>query len=144
MKAYRKKWIGIVMAMVFCFSPVSAFAAEGSVHISSGLELDAEETECTFEDNRLVYGEAVPGTEITFTVSKMNRFGGMAEVYTEDVLVGSMGLFSVTLPLEKGNNYISMTAEGKTQEVVIKRVSQNVKTQLQRLIALPGLSVILK
>ena len=144
MKAYQKKLVGMFMAMLFCFSPVSVLAEELPVTISSGLELDAEETECTFEDNRLVYGEAVPGTEITFTVSKMNRFGGMVEVYTEDVLVGSMGLFSVTLPLEKGNNYISMTAEGETQEVVIKRVSQNVKTQLQRLIALPGLSVILK
>ena len=144
MKAYRKRLIGMAMAMLFCFSPVSAWAMETSVHISSGLELNAEEMECTFEDNRLVYGEAVPGTEITFTVSKMNRFGGMAEVYKEDVLVGSMGLFSVNLPLEKGNNYISMTAEGETQEIVIKRVSQNVKTQLQRLIALPGLSVIMK
>ena len=142
MKAYRKKLIGIILAMVFCFSPVSAFAAEMSVNISSGLNMEAEEAECTFEDNRLIYGEAAPGTEITFTVSKMNRFGGMVELHREDVTVGSMGLFSVNLPLEKGNNYISMTAEGKTQEVVIKRVSQNVKTQLQRLIALPGLNVI--
>ena len=124
MKEYRKKWIGMVMAMVFCFSPVSAFAAEGSVHISSGLELDAEETECTFEDNRLVYGEAVPGTEITFTVSKMNRFGGMEEVYKEDVLVGSMGLFSVNLPLEKGKNYIMIRSD---ENVKVYSIQVNTK-----------------
>lgn len=141
MKAYRKKWIGMVMAMMFCFSPVSVLAAELPVTISSGLNMAAEEVECTFNDSRLVYGEAKPGTKITFTVSKMNRFGQMAELYNETVSVGSMGLFSVNLPLERGNNYIKMTAEGKTQEVVVKRVPQTVKTQLQRMIALPGLNV---
>lgn len=141
MKAYRKKLIGMVMAMMFCFSPVSVLAAELPVTISSGLNMAAEEVECTFNDSRLVYGEAKPGTKITFTVSKMNRFGQMAELYNETVSVGSMGLFSVNLPLERGNNYIKMTAEGKTQEVVVKRVPQTVKTQLQRMIALPGLNV---
>lgn len=141
MKAYRKKLIGMVMAMMFCFSPVSVLAAELPVTISSGLNMAAEEVECTFNDSRLVYGEAKPGTKITFTVSKMNRFGQMAELYKETVSVGSMGLFSVNLPLERGNNYIKMTAEGKTQEVVVKRVPQTVKTQLQRMIALPGLNV---
>ena len=54
-----------------------------------------------------------------------------------------MGLFSVTLPLERGSNYIEMTAGGETQQVVVKRVSQTVKTQLKRMIALPGLSILL-
>ena len=144
MKAYRKKLIGMMMAMMFCFSPVSAFAGEMGVNISSGLEMEAESVECTFDDSRLVYGEAVPGTKITFSVSRMNRFGSMVELSREEVTVGSMGLFSVNLPLERGNNYISMTAEGETKEVVVKRVSQTVKTQLQRMIALPGLNVTLK
>ena len=50
MKAYRKKWIGILMAMMFCFSPVSVLAAELPVTISSGLNMEAEEVECTFEE----------------------------------------------------------------------------------------------
>ena len=142
MKAYRMKLIGMVLAMVFCFSPVSVFAGEMSVNISSGLNLEAEEAEYTFDDSRVVYGDAAPGTEITFAVSKMNRFGERTELHSETVTVGSMGLFSVALPLEKGINYISMTAEGETQEITVKRVPQTVKTQLQRMIALPGLSVV--
>lgn len=141
MKAYRRKWIGILMAMMFCFSPVSVLAAELPVTISSGLNMDAEEVECTFEEERIVYGEAAPGTKVVFTVSKMNRFGNMVELHKDTVTVGSMGLFSVTLPLERGNNYIDVTANDETQEIVVKRVPQTVKTQLQRMIALPGLNV---
>ena len=144
MKAYRKKLIGILLAMVFCFSPVSVMAAELPVTISSGLHMELEEVESTFDAERIVYGEAAPSTEVTFTVSKMNRFGQMMELHRNEVKVGSLGLFSVTLPLERGNNFINMTVDGKTEQVVVKRVPQTVKTQLQRMIALPGLNVTLK
>ena len=144
MKAYRKKLIGILLAMVFCFSPVSVMAAELPVTISSGLHMELEEVESTFDAERIVYGEAAPGTEVIFTVSKMNRFGQMMELHRNEVKVGSLGLFSVTLPLERGNNFINMTVDGKTEQVVVKRVPQTAKTQLQRMIALPGLNVTLK
>ena len=141
MKTYRKKMIGMILAMLFCFSPVSVTAAELPVTISSGLNTTAAEV--TFDDERIVYGEAAPGTQVTFTISKQNRFGEMVEIHKDSVTVGSMGLFSVTLPLERGSNYIEMTAGGETQQVVVKRVSQTVKTQLKRMIALPGLNVML-
>jgi hypothetical protein len=137
MKAWKRKVCGVVCALLFCISPVSAFAAD--VTISSGLVLDAEEA--TFDDSRLVYGEAAPGTEISFTVSEMDHAGVLTEQYRTDVTVGSMGLFSVTLPLERGNNYIGMTVGGETQETTVKRVPRSVKNQLQRMIALPGLNV---
>ena len=142
MKAYRKKLIGMMMAMMFCFSPVSVMAAELPVTISSGLNM--ETVESTFEEARIVYGEAAPGTEVIFTVSKVNRFGKMVELHKDVVRVNSLGLFSVTLPLERGNNYIEMKAAGETQQATVKRVAQSVKTQLQRMIALPGLNVTLK
>lgn len=141
MKAYKKRMLGMVMAMLFCFAPVSVSAEELPVTISSGLDMEAEEVECTFEEARIVYGEAAPGTEVVFTISRMDRFGKLVEQQEECVTVGSMGLFSVTLPLEKGNNYIEMKADGKTEQIVIKRVPQTVKTQLKRLIALPGMNV---
>ncbi len=144
MKAYRKRLIGMVMAMQFCFSPVSVMAAELPVTISSGLNMEATETECTFAEERIVYGEAAPGTKVVFTVSKMNRFGEKTELYRSEVTVGSLGLFSVTLPLERGNNYIGMEVGGETQETIVKQVPRTVKTQLQRMIALPGLNVILR
>ena len=141
MKAYRKKLVGILMAAMFCFSPVNVVAAELPVTISSGLDMNTEEVEYTFEDARIVYGEAAPGTEVVFTVSRMNRFGKLVEQHRQEVKVGSMGLFSVTLPLERGNNYIDMEAGGKTEQAIVKQVPKTVKTQLKRMIALPGLNV---
>lgn len=135
MKVWKRKVCGVVCALLFCISPVSAFAAD--VTISSGLLLDAEEA--TFDDSRLVYGEAVPGTEISFTVSEMDQAGVLIEQYRTDVTVGSMGLFSVTLPLEKGNNYICILSGDQKQEIVVKRVSKVVKSHLKNMIALPGL-----
>lgn len=141
MKAYRKKGIGILLAMFLCFSPVSAFAADTGVTITSGLHLASTDVECTFDDSRIVYGEAKPNTKIVFTVSKMNRFGQMVELHKNTVTVGSMGLFSTTLPLERGNNYITMKANDGTEKTVVKRIPKTVKTQLQKMIALPGLQV---
>lgn len=146
MKAYKNKLVGLILAAVFCFSPVSAFAAEAPVTITSGLDMESEEIECTFDESRILYGEAKPGAKITFTISKLDRFGKMVECYTNTITVGSLGLFSTTLPLERGNNYIAITVEGNdgTTEVVVKRIPQAVKSQLQRMIALPGLNATLK
>ena len=41
MKAYRKKLIGLALAAVFSFSPVSVFAS--SVNITSGLQIGGDE-----------------------------------------------------------------------------------------------------
>ena len=85
-------------------------------------------------------GEAKPGTDITFTVSKMDRFGNMVETHKENRNCRLYGLFSETLPLSRGNNYISFAAEGEDKTTtVIKQVPQQVKNQLQRMIALPGM-----
>ena len=43
MKAYRKKLIGLALAAVFSFSPVSVFAS--SVNITSGLQIGGDEVE---------------------------------------------------------------------------------------------------
>ena len=141
MKTYRKKLVGILMAMMFCFSPVSAAAAEMPAMVSSGLDMTTEEMEYTFDEERIVYGAGEPGTKVVFTVSGQDRFGEATELHREVVTVNSMGLFSVTLPLERGINHITMTAGGETQETTVKCVPRTVKTQLQRMIALPGLSV---
>lgn len=141
MKAYRKKWIGLALAAMLSFAPVSAFAADSSITITSGLQPDSEEAESTFDTDRIIYGEATPGTKVTFTVSKVDRFGNMVEFHRDTVSVGSLGLFSVTLPLERGNNYIAFSAEGESKTTtVIKQVPQTVKNQLQRMIALPGIN----
>ena len=55
MKAYRKKLIGLALAAVFSFSPVSVFAS--SVNITSGLQIGGDEVECTFDSSRILYEE---------------------------------------------------------------------------------------
>ena len=64
MKRQMKKWLGIFAAAFICFSPVSALAAETDtpLTITSGLDLECEEAECTFSEARIVYGEAEPDT----------------------------------------------------------------------------------
>ncbi|MBR4015589.1 MAG: hypothetical protein IKI88_05200 [Anaerotignum sp.] len=144
MKAFHKKMIGVCLAAFFCFSPVSAFAAETPVSITSGLDLANDTVECTFDENRLIYGEAVPNTKVTLNISTMNGQGEMENVYSDTLCVGSLGLFSTTFPLKMGHNYITVTAKldghtETTQNATIKRVPQQVKQQLKRMIALPGL-----
>ena len=140
MKRQMKKWLGIFAAAFICFSPVSALAAETDtpLTITSGLDLECEEAECTFSEARIVYGEAEPDTWIT-------QNGEPEEIFSDEFSVGSLGLFSATLPLEMGYNYVTLTAEldGSDEtavEVTIKRVPQKVKKQLQRMIALPGMT----
>lgn len=145
MKAYQKKIIGAILTAVFCFSPVSAFAAEPSLTITSGLSQESEEPECTFDESRVLYGEATPYSNISVCVSKEDAKGNLQEIYSDELQVGSLGLFSASFPLEMGSNYITLelTQADRTEEkveAVIKRVSCDVKTQLKRMIALPGLS----
>ena len=147
MKRQMKKWLGIFAAAFLCFSPVSALAAETDtpLTITSGLDLECEEAECTFSEARIVYGEAEPDTWITFKVSVPDQNGEPEEIFSDEFSVGSLGLFSATLPLEMGYNYVTLTAEldGSDEtavEVTIKRVPQKVKKQLQRMIALPGMT----
>lgn len=144
MKAYQKKAIGAILTAIFCFSPVSAFAAEG-LTITSGLTLESEEAECTFDESRILYGEAAPYSNIAISVSQEDAAGELQEIYSDEVAVGSLGLFSASFPLEMGCNYITLevvqenAAEEEKIEAVIKRVSCDLKTQLKKMIALPGL-----
>lgn len=142
MKRMKKRLLGVLLAVLFAFSPVSAFAAEASVSITSGLMMEEEGGEYTFEDSRIVYGEAAPNAKITFSVSQKNAGGEWQESYRESLQVGSLGLFSATLPLEMGYNQITLTArqkgcENTVQETTVKRLPKTVKKQLQSMLALP-------
>lgn len=143
MKRMKKRLLGVLLAVLFAFSPVSAFAAEASVSITSGLTMEADTVEYTFEDSRIVYGEAAPNARITFSVSKKDAEGEWQESYRESLQVGSLGLFSATLPLETGYNQITLTArqkgcENTVQETIVKRLPKTVKKQLQSMLALPS------
>lgn len=133
----------MLLAALICLSPVSAFAAETPVTVSSGLNLDSWETESTFDAQRTIYGEAKPGTQISISVSQKDSNGDMVETQYQDLTVGSLGIFSTTIELALGYNYVTLTAEKNgydqtSDTVTIKRVSQRIKKELQSMIALPG------
>ena len=111
MKITRKRIIGMLLAALICLSPVSAFAAETPVSVSSGLNLESWETESTFDAQRTIYGEAKPGTQISVSVSQKNANGDMVETQYQDLTVGSLGIFSATIELALGYNYVTLTAE---------------------------------
>lgn len=145
----RNKIFAIVMfVLLFSFSPVCAFADEiknpAPIAITSGLVFDEDGQEATFDSSRIVYGEAVPYTQIHVTICRKDAEGQLLEEYCEDMEVGSLGIFSMVLPLELGTNYIEFTVscgnyDKVTYNFEIKRKPQTVKDELKSLIALPRL-----
>ena len=125
----KKRLFGLVLAGLLCFSPVSAFAAEVTpITVSSGIDLYQEETESTFDSSRTIYGEAKPNTKVSVSVSCKDANGDM----------------SVVSALEMGYNYVTLTADKAGYDeasytVVIKRLPNQLKKDLQNMIALPGL-----
>jgi hypothetical protein len=137
-----------IIVLMLSISPVSAFADEiknpTPLSITSGLIIDEEVQESTFDDSRMVYGETVPFADITVTVCHMEWDGSMLEDYRDDFEVGSLGIFSMSLPLNMGTNYIEITVTDEeydeaTYSYELKRKPQAVKDELKNMIALPGL-----
>lgn len=145
MKHNKKRILGFLMAAFLCFgcSPVSAWAAETPVSISSGFDLSSDETVSTFAERRTIYGEAKHGTQITLSVNQKDACGNMQNVSTDTLTVGIMGIFSATAPLQEGYNYVTLTAEkdgytATSHTMTIKRVPKQIKSELQNLMVLPG------
>ncbi len=148
MKLHKKK-IGLFLlltGMLLCL-PVHVFAAQAipstPITITSGLDLEAEEIESTFDTTRTIYGEAKPNTQIQVSVSRKNVNGDMQVTNAQNIVVSSVRIFSATVDLDMGYNYITITAqkdgyEQVSQTVVVKRLPQRLKKELQNMIALPG------
>ncbi|KXL51818.1 hypothetical protein CLNEO_27900 [Anaerotignum neopropionicum] len=136
------------IVLLFSISPVCAFADEINnpvpLSITSGLNENEEGQEATFDDSRMVYGETVPFADITVTICRRDGEGIMLEDYRNDFEVGSLGIFSMTLPLKLGTNYIEIMVSGDDYDEAVyiyelKRKPQAVKDELKSMIALPGL-----
>ncbi|WP_313526563.1 hypothetical protein [Anaerotignum sp.] len=148
MKLKNKLVTMLMFVLLFSFSPVSAFADEidnpAPISISSGLVFDTDGQEATFDSSRMVYGEAVPCTQIAVTICRKDSEGKLLQEYNEDYEVGSLGIFSMVLPLELGTNYIEFVVncenyDETTYNFEVIRKSQTVKEELKSLIALPKL-----
>lgn len=144
----RKRIFAICMALMLCvFSPMAVFADETKnavpISITSGLVFDESIQDPTFQSSRVIYGEALPFSEVCVDIFRKDGSGNMLNTYNQELQVGSMGIFSMTLPLELGTNYIELTAscEGfdeTTHSFQISRKSQKVKEQLKGMVALLG------
>lgn len=145
----KSKFIGVFVMMLFLsFSPVCAFAQEicnpTPIAISSGLIFEEEKQDATFEDTRIVYGETIPFADISVMVSRKDAEGNTLQDYSENFEVGSLGIFSISLPLKLGTNYIDLSVSSQcydaaTYSFEIKRMPLSVKEQLKNMIALPGI-----
>ena len=87
---------------------------------------------------------AKPNTKVSVSVSCKDANGDMSVVSAQEVTVGSMGIFAATVGLEMGYNYVTLTADKAGYDeasytVVIKRLPNQLKKDLQNMIALPGL-----
>lgn len=144
MKRQKKKIAVLLLMVMFCFAPVSAYATGSTpLTVSSGINIYTKEVESTFDDHCAIYGEAEPGTTVTVTVSRKNAKGVMYVASVQQITVGAMGIFSVSTDLELGYNYIQLSAKKYghnevSHTVTVKRLSQQIKKELQKMIALPG------
>ena len=147
MKQKSKFMAVLIIMLLVSFSPVCAFAQEtgnpAPISITSGLVVEEERQDATFEDSRIIYGETTPFAEISISISQKDGEGNPIEDYSESFEVGSMGIFSTSLPLKLGTNYIELTVSSEcyddaTYRFEIKRMPQKVKEQLKNMIALPG------
>ena len=142
MKDFLKRTLTFAAAFVFA-------ATLGAVNVSAAQWKKAEvytafeqvvdeqrETQSTFAAGDILYGEALPDTCITITISSETS----ETVYSTKV--GASCIFNLPFSLEEGKNDITVEAEydGQTQElcsVQVTRLSQEVKDKLEHIIVFP-------
>lgn len=147
MKQRNKSFAVFIISLLLSFSPVCAFAEEidnlAPISITSGLSFDQQCPEATFDESRMIYGETVPFANVSVTVCRKDADGVLIEDYNAGLTVGSLGIFSMALPLELGTNHIEIIVNGKGYDEAsynfeIKRMPQKVKDELKNMMALPG------
>jgi hypothetical protein len=134
--------LGIITAQsvsVLAAAPVDKFAITGGVDTSKSVEK-------TFDSTRIISGTAEKGAEIEITVyEQKTRVDGttyLTVVNTYSLTVGSTGIFSQSVNLIEGKNYIVVAADkgDKHSQVsaTINRKGGAIKSVLSQYIALPG------
>ena len=135
----------IAATIVILAVPVAANAAPvNNFKITSGINT-AKSSEITFDSTRVVSGTAEPGSKITITLYEPTTVNGTFfykynKYYT--ITVGSSGIFSQSISLKEGKNYVVVAArkDGKYSEVktTITRKNAVLKATLSQSIAVPG------
>lgn len=150
-------FIMLIAAVLLLFIvPCSAYAgpldaaseeqsrSEVNFSITSGVNL-TKKVQSTFDSSRTISGVADQGTEIAISVSTKDASGELQESANYDMEVGASQLFSQTVELSLGDNFIEIIAskdgfETVTESTIIKRKKEEIKTELENSISVPGSS----
>lgn len=138
------------VAIAFCLAipfSTNANAAAGvnNFKITSGIDT-SKTSEITFDSTRVISGTAETGAKISITIYEpyTNAAGKTAYklIRTYNLTVGSTGIFSQSISLKEGVNYLVVTArkDGKYSEIrtTINRKNKVLKSVLSQSIAVPG------
>lgn len=135
------------LAFVMLAMPVSAHAAPvNNFKITSGINT-AKTSEITFDSTRVISGTAEAGAVIGLTIYEPVTVNGSTTykyIRSYNVTVGSSGIFSQSVSLKEGKNYVVVAArkDGRYSEVrtTITRKNAVLKATLSQSIAVPGSS----
>ncbi|MEI3163214.1 MAG: hypothetical protein V8S74_07425 [Lachnospirales bacterium] len=146
MKKLLLSLLAVVAATIVILAvPVAANAAPvNNFKITSGINT-AKSSEITFDSTRVVSGTAEPGSKITITLYEPTTVNGTTTykyIRSYTITVGSSGIFSQSISLKEGKNYVVVAArkDGKYSEVktTITRKNAVLKATLSQSIAVPG------
>lgn len=138
--------VAIALCLAIPFSVNAHAAPVSNFKITSGVSGKA--SEITFDSTRVISGTAETGAKISITIYEpyTNSAGKTAYklIRTYNLTVGSTGIFSQTISLKEGANYLVVTArkDGKYSEIrtTINRKNKVIKSVLSQSIAVPGRS----
>ncbi len=113
--------------------------------ITGGISLD-KPSEITFDSTRVISGTAEKGAKITITLYEPYTTADGTTAYniirTYSVTVGNTGIFSQSVSLREGKNYIVVAAykDGRYSEAktTVNRKNKVLQAVLSQSIAVPG------
>ncbi len=115
--------------------PVDNFAVTGGINTEKACDI-------TFDSTRLISGTASKDTVVTISVYDITDPDNKFLDSSYSITVGSAGIFSQSVDLAEGKNYVIVAASNgnKHSEVstVINRKGRFIKAVLSQYIALPG------
>ncbi len=134
--------MGIITAQsvsVLAAAPVDKFAITGGIDTAKSVEI-------TFDSTRIISGTAEKGADIAITVYEQKaRVDGttyLSAVNTYSLTVGSTDIFSQSVDLIEGKNYVVVAAQKDDKQsqasATINRKGRAIKSVLSQYIALPG------
>ncbi|MBQ6554921.1 MAG: hypothetical protein IJL89_06795 [Firmicutes bacterium] len=139
----------LIAASLIALHSLSAFAADDDVlpvdnfAVTGGINTE-KACDITFDSTRLISGTAAKDTVVTISVYDITDPDNKVLDSCYDLTVGSAGIFSQSIDLAEGKNYVIVAASNgnKHSEVstVINRKGRFIKAVLSQYIALPGQS----